>query len=113
MIAQAAPPANAPRQAIALRTYEPDDEAYSPPARTSQPAGSGAVASNVPLPPERPFDLGTIPGAASPIARISSTAPASRPVVASLYETPAANAQSGFQRGGAYPSADASKFVVR
>ncbi|MBQ0821815.1 septal ring lytic transglycosylase RlpA family protein [Microvirga terrae] len=116
MIARAAPQPNAPRQAIALRTYEPDDEAYSTPARPAQAAGA-AMASNVPLPPERPFDLGTIPSAASPVARISSaapgTVPASRPVVASLYEAPAGNAQSGFQRAGAYAPANPEKFVLR
>jgi rare lipoprotein A len=117
MIAQAAPRPNAPRQAIALRTYEPDDDTYSAPAPVVQPAASAAVASNVPLPPERPFDLGTIPGAASPVARISSAAPgavpASRPVVASLYEAPPGNAPSGFQKSGAYSAANPSKFVLR
>ncbi len=114
MIAQAAPQSNAPRQAIALRSYEPDDEADTAPVRTAQPVGSSVVASNVPLPPERPFDLGTIPSAASPVARISSVAPASRPVVASLYERPASgNTQPGFQRSGAYMSADPSKFALR
>jgi rare lipoprotein A len=117
MIAQAAPRPNAPRQAIALRTYESDDGSYPAPAPVAQPAGSGAVASNVPLPPERPFDLGTIPGAASPVARISSAAPgavpASRPVVASLYEAPPGHAPSGFQRSGAYSAANPSKFVLR
>jgi rare lipoprotein A len=111
MIAQAAPQPNAPRQAIALRSYEPDGAAYAAPARPSQPAISGAVASNVPLPPERPFDLGTIPGAASPVARISAVNPASRPMVASLYETPAS--QSGFQKTGAYPASGPSKFALR
>jgi len=113
MVAQATPRPNAPRQAIALRTYEPDDEAYSVPARTAPSSGSGALASNVPLPPERPFDLGTIPSAASPVARISSAAPASRPMVASLYEAPAGNAPSGFQRSGASSAANPSKFVLR
>ncbi|MBA1157362.1 septal ring lytic transglycosylase RlpA family protein [Microvirga mediterraneensis] len=112
MIAQA-PQTNVPRQAIALRTYEPDDGAYAAPARPTQAAGSGVVASNVPLPPERPFDLGTIPGAASPVARISSATPASRPVVASLYGSPADDARPGFQRSGAYTAADPTKFVLR
>jgi len=111
MIARAEPQTNAPRQAIALRTYEPDG-AYGASVRPSQAAGSGALASNVPLPPERPFDLGTIPGAASPVARISSVAPGSRPVVASLYGTPADDARSGFQRAGG-TGADPSKFVLR
>jgi rare lipoprotein A len=35
MIAQAAPQPNAPRQAIALRSYEPDGAAYAAPARAS------------------------------------------------------------------------------
>jgi len=116
MIAKAAPQPNAPRQAIALRTYEPDDETYATPAPAAQ-AASGAMASNVPLPPERPFDLGTIPSAASPVARISSVAPgpvpASRPVIASLSEAPAGNAQGGFQKAGAYTPSNPSKFVLR
>ncbi|KFG70877.1 septal ring lytic transglycosylase RlpA family protein [Microvirga sp. BSC39] len=118
MIAQAAPQPNAPRQAIALRSYQPDSEAYQAPARAPQPSAMpGAVASSVPLPPERPFDLGTIPGAASPIARVSSAAPgqvpASRPVVASLYETPASTAPSGFQRDGSSAAPTAQRFVLR
>jgi peptidoglycan lytic transglycosylase len=112
MIAQATPQPNAPRQAIALRTYEPDDEAYTTPVRAAQPvAASGAVASHVPLPPERPFDLGTIPGATSPVARISAapgSVPASRPIVASLSEAP-----TGFQRTSANTSTNPSKFMLR
>ena len=111
MIAQAAPQPNAPRQAIALRSYEPDSAAYATPARPIQTSATGAVASNVPLPPERPFDLGTILGAASPVARISAANPASRPMVASLYEAPAS--QSGFQKTSAYPASGPSKFALR
>ncbi|WP_201860092.1 septal ring lytic transglycosylase RlpA family protein [Microvirga soli] len=118
MIAQAAPQQSAPRQAIALRSFEPDSEAYQAPARASQPSAMpSAVAVNAPLPPERPFDLGTIPGAASPVARISSATPsqpqASRPVVASLYETPAGTAPSGFQRSGSSTGPAAQRFVLR
>jgi rare lipoprotein A len=117
MIAQAAPQPNAPRQAIALRSFEPDGEAYQAPARASRPSAMpSAVASNAPLPPERPFDLGTIPGAASPVARISSAPPsqpsASRPMVVSLYETPVSTA-SGFQRGGSSTGPAAQGFVLR
>lgn len=117
MIAEAAPQPNAPRQAIALRTYEPDTALYASRPATAQPsAGAGAVAGTVPLPPERPFDLGTIPGAASPVARLSSAAPttgaASRPVLAGLYEAPA-SAQGGFQKTGSAAPAPSSKFVLR
>ena len=118
MIAQASPQPNAPRQAIALRSFEPENEVYQVPARASQPlAAASAVASNVPLPPERPFDLGTISGAASPVARVSSAAPgqvpASRPIVASLYGTPAGTAPSGFQRDGSSAAPAAQRFVLR
>jgi rare lipoprotein A len=116
MIAQATPQPSVARQAIALRTYEPDEEPYAAPARAAQPA-PGAVASNVPLPPERPFDLGTIPGAASPVARMSSAAPnmapVSRPVVASLSDAPAGSSQSGFQRSGSSTAPNPTKFVLR
>jgi len=117
MIAEAAPQPNAPRQAIALRTYEPDTALYASRPATAQPsAGAGAVGGTVPLPPERPFDLGTIPGAASPVARLSSAAPttgaASRPVLAGLYEAPA-SAQGGFQKTGSAAPAASSKFVLR
>jgi rare lipoprotein A len=118
MIAQAAPQPNAPRQAIALRSYEPDSQAYQAPVQASPPSAMpGALADNVPLPPERPFDLGTIPGAASPVAKVSSAdqrqTPASRPIVASLYETPARTAQPGFQSSGSPATPAAQKFVLR
>jgi rare lipoprotein A len=118
MIAQAAPQPNPPRQAIALRSYEPDNGAYQAPAQAYQPSAlANALASNVPLPPERPFDLGTIPGAASPVARVSSLAPhqasTSRPMVASLYETPASAAHGGFQRDSSYSAPAAQRFVLR
>jgi rare lipoprotein A len=44
--------------------------------------------SNVPLPPERPFDLGTIPQAATPARSAAvpqAVRPPSRPVLAGLY----------------------------
>jgi rare lipoprotein A len=57
---------------------------------TEAPVGARIV-SNIPLPPERPFDLGTIPNAATPVASVvmpaSSVAllPPTRPVSASLF----------------------------
>ena len=44
-----------------------------------------ADGARVPLPPERPFDLGTIPNAATPVSIVSSAEmvlPPARPVVA-------------------------------
>ena len=47
---------------------------------------AGRVAAGVPLPPERPFDLGTIPNAATPVrAAALVPTPPSRPVMAGLY----------------------------
>ena len=74
MIAQAAPQPNAPRQAIALRTYEPDRRGLcGAGSRRAQPAALGrCLPAMCRSRPSVPFDLGTIPGAASPVARISS-----------------------------------------
>jgi rare lipoprotein A len=123
MIAEATPRPNAPRQAIALRSYEPEDEAESAPVSFNAPqaapagrVGATPVASNVPLPPERPFDLGTIPGAATPMRAASSASPGalpSRPVVAGLYYAAPQASQSGFQKNSAFNTLDQSKFVIR
>ena len=118
MIAQATPRPNQPRQAIALRSYEPEDEVEAAPATPARPmAGSGPVASNVPLPPERPFDLGTIPGAATPVGALSAASaralPPSRPVLAGLYYAAPEAKESGFQKSAAFRSLDQSKFTVR
>lgn len=122
MIAQATPRPNAPRDAIALRTFEPGDEAEEVGAggvaQASVPAmPSMSFASKVPLPPERPFDLGTIPSAATPVATISSAAPnvlpPSRPVLAGLYYAAPEGFGSGFQKSSSFNALDQSKFMVR
>lgn len=52
----------------------------------TEPPGSGRLAPAVPLPPERPFDLGTIPNAATPVRSAAlAPMPPSRPVMAGLY----------------------------
>lgn len=51
-----------------------------------EPPSSGEPAPGIPLPPERPFDLGTIPNAATPVRAASLVpTPPSRPVMAGLY----------------------------
>src|SRR4051812_40615906 len=78
-------------EAPALRA--PAEPAYSPrPSRTevaaAAPEPEGRVAAGVPLPPERPFDLGTIPNAGVPVpVPVAALAPIppSRPVFAGLY----------------------------
>lgn len=120
MIAEATPRPNAPRQAIALRSYEPDDGAEEAPVATPRgpqtlAANAGAPAvSSVPLPPERPFDLGTIPGAATPVPVASLSArpvPPSRPVLAGLYYAEPEASKPGFQKSSSFTPLDQSRFI--
>jgi len=120
MIAQATPrPASPVRQAIGINASEAEDALDTAPVTpvSQQLASNAPVRSNVPLPPERPFDLGTIPGAAAPRVAMSSAAPAvlppSRPVVAGLYYASPDNAHAGFQKGSSFNTLDQSKFVLR
>ncbi|WP_091135080.1 septal ring lytic transglycosylase RlpA family protein [Microvirga guangxiensis] len=123
MIAQAAPrAAAAPRQAIGINNYEAEDQAEAEfetaPAVSQQLASSTVpVRNNVPLPPERPFDLGTIPGASTPGMTMSSAAPkalpSSRPVVAGMYYSSPEPAHNGFQKTGSFNTMNQSKFVLR
>ncbi len=70
MVASAPPIAPQPRPveprpvAIAAPRQAPIEEADSAPV----PSRTSVLPVNAPLPPSRPFDLGTIPGAATPIA---------------------------------------------
>ena len=93
LVAQAAPRATElPRQAIAFRSVEP--EAPAPvDAPAAAPAIGGRMAAGVPLPPERPFDLGTIPNAATPVSGAVAVVPPTRPVVAQLYYAPPSGAE--------------------
>ncbi|HZH12633.1 MAG TPA: septal ring lytic transglycosylase RlpA family protein [Microvirga sp.] len=117
MVAQATQrPATATRQAIGINTYEPDDEGETAPgASVPQRVASSGVRGSVPLPPERPFDLGTIPGAVNPGVTLGATAPAalppSRPVVAGLSYASPEPARTGFQKGAGFNTMDQSKFV--
>jgi rare lipoprotein A len=125
MIAEANPRPNAPRETIALRTFEPDDGTDEAPVASGRPPQALAaaepiaspVARSVPLPPERPFDLGTIPSAATPVPIISSAAPIalppSRPVLAGLYYAAPTASPAGFQKSNTFSALDQSKFIAR
>lgn len=125
MIAQASPRPAAPRQAIGIETYEAEDEIETAPVAAAAPQ---RVASNiqaapvpastyVPLPPERPFDLGTIPGAVAPAVRVSDassqTMTRGRPAVAGLYYAAPEGGQGGFQKSSAFTPMNQSQFVLR
>ncbi|MEZ0170777.1 septal ring lytic transglycosylase RlpA family protein [Microvirga sp. TS319] len=116
MIAQATPrPASAPRQAIGIGGDEPDDGIDAVPAMPQRVAFSAH--GNVPLPPERPFDLGTIPGASGPRITMSSAGstalPPSRPVVAGLYYASPEVPRAGFQKSSSFSNLNQSAFVLR
>ena len=77
----AAPPVRMAAQPVPAHRIAPadDEEEAAPTAR---------LAAGVPLPPERPFDLGTIPNAATPVPVAAlAPRPPSRPVVAGLFYT--------------------------
>jgi rare lipoprotein A len=105
MIAEAPSSPSLPRESIAFRNAEETNPVASffgwnaapaaPPrlatsvasaAPAPGPAAAPVRVAHVPLPPERPFDLGTIPQAATPV-RSNSLAmlPPARPVIAGLY----------------------------
>jgi rare lipoprotein A len=106
MMAEAPSSPSLPRESIAFRNAEernpvasffgwntapaaapaPARLATSLAAAAPAPAAAPVRVAHVPLPPERPFDLGTIPQAATPV-RSNSLAmlPPARPVIAGLY----------------------------
>jgi rare lipoprotein A len=113
MVAQATPrSAPAARQAIGINTFEPEDDIEAAPVAG---VAQRVAMSNVPLPPERPFDLGTIPGAVNPGVTLGvapqAALPPSRPVVAGLYYTSPETSRTGFQKGSSFSTLDQSKFV--
>jgi rare lipoprotein A len=115
MMAQAPSRGSLPRETIALRTYEPDggDESLESAAPSVRAPGRGQLASHVPLPPERPFDLGTIPNAASPVPAADpslAVRPPVRPVLAGLYYASPEQTPDGFQKGLGFITLSASNF---
>lgn len=118
MIASATPRPTAPVEPVALRNAAPaDGVATAFASATEEPqvvASAGMPARGIPLPPERPFDLGTIPGAATPItvsSLSSKVLPPSRPVVAGLYYASETARPSGFQKSEGFRPLDQSRFL--
>lgn len=119
LVAQATPRPSEPRQTVAARNVEPSGAQPAAIAAPVGPAQQGSItlAQNVPLPPERPFDLGTIPGASSPLPRVSALSPnvtpSSRPVLAGLYYASPTGSERGFHKTDGFAPLDQSKFVLR
>jgi rare lipoprotein A len=79
-----------------VRVASAEPQAAAEPDEAEPARVAVAVRSNAPLPPVRPFDLGTIPGAATPIA-------AARPHVAALH-SPARTIQAVLSDDDAQPA---------
>jgi rare lipoprotein A len=121
MIASATPRPVAPVETIALRTPAPSDgvanafasATEAPRIMAAAEPSAMSPAGHIPLPPERPFDLGTIPGAVTPV-RVSSLStsvlPPSRPVVAGLYYAQEST-RTGFQKSDGFKPLDQSRFL--
>jgi len=62
------PPPIPQRVAVAAVSRPARQEELEPPAIPPTQRATTLLSANAPLPPSRPFDLGTIPGAADPIA---------------------------------------------
>jgi rare lipoprotein A len=118
LVASATPRPSVPSNALALRSYESDDSEELASEESNAPAAvapSPVAASHVPLPPERPFDLGTIPNAATPIGVVSSAEtvlPPARPVVAGLYFAPGEVPQAGFDRARTFQKLQSQDFAT-
>lgn len=101
-----APVLTAARASQPLDTDEPI-QSYAAPRQI-------AAASFVPLPPERPFDLGTIPSAVTPVKVSSlSSSPMQTRAVAGLYFAANEPSRSGFQKASGFTPLDQSRFATR
>jgi rare lipoprotein A len=111
-LGQRPPEAEAPVSRVA-----PEPVSYaSRPSRTDiaavEPAESRSAAG-VPLPPERPFDLGTIPNAGVPVPVAALVpSPPSRPVFAGLYYAPAEPPRARFARTDPFRDMKPQRFVA-
>ncbi|HKG85685.1 MAG TPA: septal ring lytic transglycosylase RlpA family protein [Beijerinckiaceae bacterium] len=103
-------------EAPALRA--PAEPAYSPrPSRSEvaalAPEPESRVAHGVPLPPERPFDLGTIPNAGVPVPVAAlAPIPPSRPVFAGLYYAPPQPPRGRFAKSDPFQDLKPQRFVA-
>jgi rare lipoprotein A len=121
MVAEAAPRPSIPRESIAFRNPEDDrtptmfgGPMRGAPVMVEAPQSPRPVLSNVPLPPERPYDLGTIPQAATPVrsAAVAQVAlPPSRPQMAALYFAPPDRPERGFEKASPFQSLRTDKVV--
>jgi rare lipoprotein A len=93
-------------------SVESDDEATPAPVLAYQPTRA-TPARGIPMPPNRPFDLGTIPGAATPV-RAGDAAPAIAPPptrTAGLSFAPEASGTSRFMQDNPLAKLPPAKFT--
>ncbi len=93
--------------AVAGPTVVPTRLAIAPVETRAEPP---PLVANVPMPPERPYDLGRTAQAAAPIARVAQ-APTNRPAVAGLFFAPEVQAAASFRRNDPFAGLAAQRFV--
>lgn len=85
----------------------------TPPATAASTSRAAPLTpARVPSPPDRPFDLGTIPGASTPV-RAAPALPPVRPRLASLSYAPESGTVSTFQQGNPLASLPSSRFQTK
>ncbi|KAA2241187.1 septal ring lytic transglycosylase RlpA family protein [Salinarimonas soli] len=92
---------------VASPTVVPTRLAMAPVETRAEPP---RIVSNVPMPPERPYDLGRAAAAAGPALRLSN-ARADRPTVAGLFFAPAGHDTASFRRDDPFAGLAPQRFV--
>jgi rare lipoprotein A len=115
MLAEATPrplPARAALESTIPQAIEvaPIQTPYAPRVVASAAPAPMPLSNTVPLPPERPFDLGTIPSAATPV-KVSSLSP-QRPA-GGLYYAAGETLQGQHQKGSAFVPLSQTTFLTR
>jgi rare lipoprotein A len=80
--------------------------------RAQEPrAEAPRVVAGVPMPPERPFDLGRTAGRNAGPVRVSQSRAADRPAVAGLFFAPASGTAPSFRKDDPFAALSAQRFV--
>jgi rare lipoprotein A len=75
-------------------------------------AAPGRTVAGVPLPPERPFDLGTIPNAGVPVPVAAAPLPPARPVMAGLFYAPPTAPTARFAKFDPFQDLRPQRFIA-
>ena len=111
MVAEAEPIPR--RQSFASQAERRGDGLVEPTAAPAADSAPMRVAGGAPRPPERPFDLGTIPNAATPVpvAALAPTPPG-RPIMAGLYFAEPPSGSPAFKKSDPFQTLKPQRFVA-